>query len=405
MLRPVLWGAVALLLGQTAEMREQRTRLALAVTTPEPTAEHLEAVHSARITAALQSADALWAFVTAPEQSYLERRAAAYQASGLVPVAWLPRIWAAIGELRREERVHGFGLKPHPLSSIASLPGGPRGQAPRRIFGRSWTAPAEPVDYPLTPKEREVAPWPWQVREALRDLNAGLIPSTYAPLDRGKADAYLAAVLTMPCGTDEEAQSFVEVVQGSSHYKTPAIMGALRNIATNPAHPIAAVHVATIYADATRLWNDPQSWVLGAAGLADILRNTPHIDARQTAAYSARSLREAFADGGPRSRPLPAALILEMSRLALDLTGADEWTRLYVYAFGVIKALDDPPFAARRGMDPNSPEVGRRLRDFSAWLDLHRHELEELAAAQKPAIDEAAATLAQTATCRLAILD
>jgi hypothetical protein len=400
MIRPVVLCAVTIFLVQAAEPRDQRIRLALA--TPEPTVEQLKAVNSARITAALQSADALWAFVTAPEPNYLERRAAAYQARGLVPVTWLPKVWAAIGELRREEREHGFGLKPPPLSSLAWTPPRPPAQGVRQILGHSWTAPVQPLDYPLTPKEREEAPWPWQVREALRDLNAGLFPSTYAPLDRGKADAYLSAVLTIPCGTDDEAQWFVEAVQGSSHYKTPAIMGALRNIATNPRLPIAAIHAATTYADATRLWNDPRSWALGAAGLVDILRNTPHVEARKTAAHSVRSLREAFADGRTGRRPLPAAVILELSRLALDAAAGDEWTRLYAYAFSVVDALDDPPFPAERGMAPLSPDVARRLSDFAGWLERNRRGLDELAAAQQPAIDEANEMLAQSATCRAA---
>jgi hypothetical protein len=400
MIRQVLCGALTLLLWQASEPRGQRIRLALA--TPEPTAEQLKAVSSTRITAALQSADALWAFVTSPEASYLERRAAAYRAKGRVPVSWLPKVWAAIGELRREEREHGFGLKPPPLSSLAWTPSRPRARGDRQILGHSWTAPVEPLDYPLTPKEREEAPWPWQVREALRDLNAGLIPHTYAPLERAEADAYLSAVLAMPCGTDDEAQWFVEAAQGSSHYKTPAIMGALRNIATNPRLPIAAIHAGTTYADATRLWDDPRSWALGAAGLVDILRNSPHVEARKTTAYSARSLREAFADGRTRRRLLPAAVILELGRLALDPAAGDEWTRLYAYAFSVVEALDDPPFKAERGMAPLSPDVARRLRDFAGWFELHRRGLEELAAAQQPAIDEATEILAQSATCRAA---
>ena len=399
MIRPILWVAVTVLLWQAVEPRD---RTALALANSGPTAEELTAVHSARISAALQSPDALWAFVTAPEPNYLERRAAAYQAKGLIPVGWLPKIWAAIGELRREERVHRFGLKPNPLSSFAWTPSGGREAGPRRIFGHAWTPPAPPLEYPLTPKEREEAPWPWQVREALLDLNAGLFPSTYAPLERDKADAYLSAVLAMPCGTDEEAQRFVEAVQGSSHYKTPAVMGALRNIATNPRLPIAAIHAGTTYADATRLWNDPRSWALGAAGLVDILRNSPHVEARKTAAYSARSLREAFADGRTRRRPLPAAVILELGRLALDPAAGDEWTRLYAYAFSVVEALDDPPFKAERGMAPLSPDVTRRLRDFAGWFELDRRGLEALAAAQQPAIDEAKQTLDHSATCRAA---
>jgi hypothetical protein len=400
MIRPVLWGAVTVLLWQAVEPRDQRIRLALA--TPEPTAEQLKAVNSARITAALQSPDALWAFVTAPEASYLERRAAAYQAKGLIPVTWLPKVWAAIGELRREEREHGFGLKPHPLSSLPWTLPRPRAQGVRQILGHSWTTPLQPLDHPLTPKEREEAPWPWQVREALRDLNAGLIPRTYAPLERAEADAYLSAVLAMPCGTDDEAQWLVEAAQGSSHYKTPAVMGALRNIATNPRLPIAAIHAGTTYADATRLWNDPRSWALGAAGLVDMLRSSPHVEARKAAAYAARSLREAFADGRTRRRLLPAAVILELGRLALDPAAGDEWSRLYTYAFSVVEALDDPPFKAERGMAPLSPEVARRLRDFAGWFEQHRRGLEELAAAQQPAIDEANEMLVQSATCRAA---
>ena len=50
-------------------------------------------------------------------------------------------------------------------------------------------------------------------------------------------------------------------------------------------------------------------------------------------------------------------------------------------------------------MDPASPEVARRLRDFASWLEQHRGELEKLAAAQKPALDAAERLLAATTTC------
>lgn len=359
----------------------------------------LRAVHSARITRALRSPDALWTFVTSPEPMYLERRAAAYQAKGLLPITWLPKVWQAVDELRREQ--NRFGLKPHPLNSMMWMPGPASPPPPaRRILGHEWKPPAAPVEYPLTAKEREAAPWPWQVLEALNDLKAGFIPSTYGPLEREKADAYLSMVLTMPCGTDDEAKLLLEASQGTSHYKTPAIMAVWRNIALNPRFTSAAVQVSTSYADATRLWNDPRSWAIGAAGLVEIVRDTPHIQARHTAPYWVRSLREVFVDGHDRPRPLPAAAILEISRLALDDAVDDQWTRLYVYAFSVVEALDEKPFPAERNMDPQSPDVPRRLRQFGDWLAQHRRELDELAAAQKPAIDDAAALLAGTATCR-----
>ena len=393
----ILLCATTVLLGQAADPRDQRIRLALS--SPDPTAAQLESVHSDRITAALRSPDALWAFITSPEQMYLERRAAAFQSKGLVPVTWLPKIWRTMGELWREQRLHEFGLKPHPVSSMMWMPRPPAFPAERSILGHPWKVPAEPIEFPLTPKEREDAPWPWQVEQALIDLRAGLYPSTYAPLNRDAADAYLAAVLTMPCGTDEEAQWLIGAVQGSSHYKTPAVMAALRNIATNPGFPLAAVQVGSEYADATRLWNDPRSWDIGVAGLLDMLRRAPTAQARQNAAYSVRSLRESFVDGRTLRRPLPAAVMLEMSRLALDPSAGDAWTRLYAYAFSAIEAMDAPPFAADRRMDPASPEVARRLRDFASWLEGHRRELETLAAAQKPSLDAAERLLAGTTAC------
>jgi hypothetical protein len=391
--------AATLLFAQAPDTHDARMRLA--AQDPRPNAEDLKALHTHTIARALQSPEALWAFVIRPGPMYLERRAAASQSKGLVPVAWLPRLWGAMGELRRERALHQFGLKPHPFSSAPwRALGSPFPIAPRSILGSPWTPPEQPVEFPLTPEEQEQAPWPWQVLEALQDVYGGLIPSTYQPLERRKADAYLAAVLTMPCGTDEEAGWLVEATQASSHYKTPAVMATLRNIAVNPGMPLAAAQVASTYADATRLWNDTQSWAIGAAGTLSILRTTPHREVRDNAAYGAQSLREMFVDGRERPRPLPSSVILEMSRRALDPATGSDWTRLYVYAFSVIEALDAPPFPAERRMDPSSPDVRRRLADFNRWYRANRADLQSLAASQKPALDEGERILSKTAKCR-----
>jgi len=45
-------------------------------------------------------------------------------------------------------------------------------------------------------------------------------------------------------------------------------------------------------------------------------------------------------------------------------------------------------------MAPASPDVARRLNDFRLWFEQHRRDLEALAAAQKPAIDDAEQILA-----------
>lgn len=200
----VLLVSAGLLFGQGADGRQQRARLALA--SAEPRVEDLMALRTDRIDRALRSPESLWQFVTLPEPFYLERRAAAVQGRGVIRVEWLPKLWRAIGELRHEVQLHHWGLKPHPLSSVMMGHASTEPERQRRILGHGWKAPNAPMDYPLTPEERERAPWPWQVEQALRDLHRGPIPSTYAPLEREKAEAYLAAVLTLPCGTDEEAQ-------------------------------------------------------------------------------------------------------------------------------------------------------------------------------------------------------
>jgi hypothetical protein len=361
-------------------------RLEVALSSKEPDPSELMALRTPRIAQALRSADSLWAFVTLPEPFFLDRRAAARQGGKLIPLAWMPKLWRAIGELRREEALHNWGLDYPPVSAIARFNRSPKPPHARTILEHLWTLPDTLTDYPLTPEERERAPWPWQVQQALWDLYAGLIPSTYSPLDRDQAEAYLAAVLTMPCNTDEEAQWIVDASQGSSHFKTPAIMAVLRNIAVNPKFPLAATRASGMFADATRLWDDPQSWWIGYAGTLDILRQAPKAVV-DNAAYWTRDLRLVFRDGSEQKRPLPAEVILQLSRLALDPKTGSDWTRLYVYAFSVLEALDQRPFQADRRMDPQSPQVQERLIEFRDWYKGHTAELEALASEQKAGLE------------------
>jgi hypothetical protein len=132
----------------------------------------------------------------------------------------------------------------------------------------------------------------------------------------------------------------------------------------------------------------------------DLLRDTPHQEARENAAYWLRSLRAAYRSGREESRPIPAAAILEAARLALDPLSGDEWRRLYAYAFSVAEALDDPPFTPERGMSPSSPQVKERLREFSVWYDVNRATLETLAREQAEGLAAARRELAATSMCR-----
>jgi hypothetical protein len=304
--------------------------------------------------------------------------------------------------LRAEALVHNWRIRLHPLDSRPFYPPDDVPVGARRVLQHTWAPPALMVDYPLTRDELERAPWPWQAQQALADLNSALVPGSTRPgeRERDRAGAYLEAMLLLPCASDEDAKVFVEASQGSSHYKTATVLGALQNIALNPAMPFAAIHVSTTFADATRLWNDPAAWWLGYAGTVAILRSTPHREARENAAYWLRSLRVAYRNGREEPRPVPAAAILEAARLALDATPGDEWRRLYVYAFSIAEAVDNPPFPPERGMSPSSPQVRERLREFSVWYDANRAAFEALAREQAAGLADAQRALAAPSKCR-----
>jgi hypothetical protein len=97
--------------------------------------------------------------------------------------------------------------------------------------------------------------------------------------------------------------------------------------------------------------------------------------------------------------PPPAAVLLEASRRALDPATGDAWHRLYVYAFSVVEALDDPPFRAERRLDPASPLVTQRLAEFQAWFAAERTSLQALAASQAGEIEDAERAL-RSVMCR-----
>jgi hypothetical protein len=401
----LFWTAATTLHGQQFQPlssrmnpEHRRERMELAISSREPDASELMELRTPPIAQALQSAEALWNFVTLPEPFYRERRAAALQGRKLVPLEWLPKLKRSLGELTREQSLHNWGMQFHPLDSR----GGARTDtsSPRRILGQVWKPPADRIDFPLKPEEREQAPWPWQVQQALQDLFSGLVPSTYAPLQRDKAEAYLSTVLTMPCDSDEEARWLVEAAEASSHFKTPAVMAALRNIAVNRRMPDTASYAAQLYADATRLWDDPRSWPLGYAGLLDILRRTPHTSARHQAAYSVRNLRVGFRGGKEYRRPIPAAVIVEMSHLALDPRAGSDWDRLYIYAFSICEALEDPPFPAARQLDPQSPRVAELLEEFRRWRETHSREFQALAIQQATELRDAERVLTGSSKCR-----
>lgn len=334
-------------------------------------------ITSDSLRAALAEPASLWNFIVDPSTSHTERMAAAVQGARVLPFDSLPRLMSAIGELRREAAVHRWAIAPHPHDSAPDAIGvlGLDGIARERtVLGRAWSLPSVRTPFPLTWEEECAAPWPWQVAQALGYLFGGLV-------ERGKFDGagWHAAALTLPWNTDEAALLFLEASGANVYDITLPVLARWRAIALHPDMPKAASRVATELADVQRLWLDPRSGDFAALLALDVLRSSPHIEARRRAAYSVETMahtvkEERQGPQGLRSSfklpplpPIAAALQLELGRAALAAR-EDEWTRLYVYVFSLCACLEPAPIAVDRSMNPRAPAVSEMLRAFEAWF-------------------------------------
>lgn len=380
----------------------------------------LNQIRSPELTQALTSPEAFWIFITAPETAYSNRMAAAAQGVEIFPLKWLPRLLAAQAELAQERGLHNWGMKPNPNNSalVFTLPsldkflktGLPR---EREILGHRWIVPETGSPYPMSWTEESLAPWPWQVQQALNQFYAALCPSD--PYKLSRAPAWLDETMQLPWGTDGEAQTFVRLSNGSAHLKTMAVMARWRKIALDPSKPNAARDVAVNLSSAVRLWDDPASQTVGQVILTDIIRSCPNESAKQEAAWhlgEQRYVGRVHVEGVYEERlPLPVTSLLAVSEAATNSARGEQWTRLCMYVTGACKALDsrelDKDSGLMKGkfvtgidwnhpplnpdeiyrMDPQSPKVGEFLKIFEQWFHRNEKKLRKETAKESPEIE------------------
>ncbi len=367
---------------------EQRRKVAeLAASAPRP---DLGAVKTPALAAALAEPEALWSLLTAPTTSYLERRAAAAQGRGVFPLAYLPRLTAALAQLRAEAAQHEWGLAPHPQSARPAPSSAPpeRGSRVASVLGRPWTVPEHLTDYPLTWEEEAAAPWPWQAQQALEQLFAALFPRTAA-----EARPWLEACVALPWSTDAEARMLVEASRGATHVKSTRVMARWRAIALTEKLPEASLAVAQAVGEATRLWDAPESQAIGEVLTVDMLTRSPHARAREHAAFGIKSLGRRWREGKERTLPPPSTAILTALRMANDPLLADAWTRLTAYGFGALEAMPSPPFVPDRRIDPSGPEVAARAAELASWTAANLPRLEAEATERNKVLDPARGAL------------
>ncbi len=378
--------------GQPSKKHDRASQIREALKKQDAGQPDFSKVKSPGLSKALKSPKGLWKFLTSPETPYTERRAAALQGRKVFPVEWLPKLMAALGELRREAGVHYWGLKAHPLDNRILLSrerrflkSFPADRRQRLVLGHKWTVPAKAADYPLTWDEQAKAPWPWGIRQTLEDLLVWTRPHWR---DKEKAKRWLAAAMQMPCSTDDEAVLFVEATDCASHFKTLEVLARWHRIALDPKFPRAATRVGWEIGEAVRLWDDPRSQTAGQVIVTDILKHSTRKEAKHRATYGLRQFREVWRNGRELRRPEPATAILTASRMALEPKNGDQWTRLYVYVFSVCEALDVSPVKLDRHMDPKSPEVAKALAKFEAWLKANEKRLKRAAEKERPELDK-----------------
>jgi hypothetical protein len=380
-------------------------------------------VDQARVAEALRSPDAFLAFVTAPETRWADRTAAvtrAYPAGAdrilavpekllprdsalapaparfVLPASYLARVRAMHAEMEREHWEHRFAITPEFPEVHAYLaqprPPGDTLRRERTILGHPWTVPAARVTYPATPEEAARAPWPWQVHRMMLALWLGLRSAT-------PADELHAAVLALPCGTEEEQRVFLTEAAAYAHRTravTPEIMGALRNLGLRP--PARAIDAL----QGVRLSPADEAFWMGEAVMVDLAERVADGHLSSLAFHLPDLLDGPSYGDGPIRRPdRPYAAFLALGRRIDAMDPALHWTERGYAAEYYLRAADPAFFATvPRETLSDSTEFEELARAFRRWFAAHRAELEAKAAPHAEPLAAHRARLEKVAVCR-----
>ena len=343
------------------EMRD-RCPIARAADEAEPAAARTYS--SPRLTASLRNWDALWVLLNDPNTPYTERIAAAYQGAAVVTPDVLPRFASIVaGRLKTLAQVQFSPCDVpswHRLEFYVAMP-----------------------PYPINAAQRANAPFDWQLQRAL-DVLDRQVKAFYA--DPTRSPALLRAMEAwQPADPYEVAYRFEALLTGPrdigllqrliratlAYPTTPhaSILRALNASTTDTAGFLERLHVAQLVLLAqtqdSALVGDVATSVL-RLGLSSVSR--------------------------PELKPVRTATsVLAIARWVQRRDLSPETRNVLAKQF--MPLLDRFPLTWDPNQPPNDKEILQILATFDTWLASHRANLDDVAATERPRLEELLAEL------------
>jgi len=317
---------------------------------------------------ALQSESAFWRFFIDPSTSYLDRMAAAYQGTRLIPPEQVVRLWKASAEFE----VLPTGVNPSPCEFIRNVwaarsqdawllrktrcvyPACQKKPETRNVLGYEVRLPETAIDYPLDLQSRNSAPWLWQMARALGALEGNVRkyyehPDRYAQMAevalRWHPDDYHeSGIRARALGQGPRNATWVRALMRLAlEPSVPSTMALPYAYGNDSLHLEELIHVAHI-----AIIQQASDWRIAAASaaqLAEMKKRTP-----------GGAGLSWFGWGPLRS----ATSIMAMAQWAMNPSLSIE--QRYSFAHSILEIIDDPSFK------PNSQEQAEAVFHVEGWL-------------------------------------
>jgi hypothetical protein len=334
---------------------------------------------SPAVQSALHSAPEFWDFFFDPSTSYRDRMEAAGSGGGMIPAEQMPRFWQAASEI--EKLPAGVHDSPCMVWSAVFVPETwirskddsayqhERSEA-HSVLGKEIELPDHVVDYPVTPEERERAPWAWQMQRALPVL-AQSIAAFYEDHPEHYPELVSVALQGQPPNWKKASAALrIFLTRGPRNAFWLQMVTRLALEDDDPDVARIAVPSCTARGD------------LADTARIVILANTRRANVAQASAYSIAYCVGLDRTAHATSFSSSATATLAMARWAMD-RNLDPMERFHGFVTPLLETVDNPPFAPSP-LFPKDDELRVLLLTFEQWFEKNRALFEKQAEVERP---------------------